>query len=130
MLIPLVSVLNLLYFYISTFRSMCAVPNMAVFWSSLTSCFPDIIIIIINTFIFKIYCHTLCRSRMLFLIGEYKISEMETKGLLEMTWRRHVCSCVPYIVRSKRLLLRSVCSKYLRFRSRSARYNFPIEIEI
>jgi len=30
-LIPLVSVLNLLYFYITTFRSMCAVPNMAVF---------------------------------------------------------------------------------------------------
>ena len=39
-LISLVSVLNLLYFYISTFRSMCAVPNMAVFSSSLTSCFP------------------------------------------------------------------------------------------
>jgi len=38
-LISLVSVLNLLYFYISTFRSMCAVPNMAVFRSSLTSCF-------------------------------------------------------------------------------------------
>jgi len=37
-LISLVSVLNLLFFYISTFRSMCAVPNMAVFWSSLTSC--------------------------------------------------------------------------------------------
>jgi len=32
-------VLNLLYFYISTFRRMCAVPNMAVFCSSLTSCF-------------------------------------------------------------------------------------------
>jgi len=32
-LISLVSVLKLLYFYISTFRSMCAVPNMAVFWS-------------------------------------------------------------------------------------------------
>ena len=29
-LISLVSVLNLLYFYIITFRSMCAVPNMAV----------------------------------------------------------------------------------------------------
>ena len=27
-LISLVSVLSLLYFYISTFRSMCAVPNM------------------------------------------------------------------------------------------------------
>ena len=38
-LISLVSVLNLLYFYINTFRSMCAVPNMAVFCSSLTSCF-------------------------------------------------------------------------------------------
>ena len=39
-LISFVSVLNLLYFYISTFRSMCAVHNMAAFWSSLTSCFP------------------------------------------------------------------------------------------
>ena len=39
-LISLVSLLNLLYFYISTFRSVCAVPNMAVFWSSFTSCFP------------------------------------------------------------------------------------------
>ena len=39
-LISLVSVLDLLYFYISTFRSMCTVPNMTVFCSSLTSCFP------------------------------------------------------------------------------------------
>ena len=39
-LISLLSVLDLLYFYISTFRSVCAMPNMAVFWSSLTSCFP------------------------------------------------------------------------------------------
>ena len=38
-LISLVSVLNLLYFYISTFRNICAVPNMAVFCSSLTSWF-------------------------------------------------------------------------------------------
>jgi len=43
-LISSVSVLNLLYFYSSTFRSMCAVPNMAVFWSSLTSCFPDMLL--------------------------------------------------------------------------------------
>jgi len=34
-LISLVSVLNLLYFYISTFRSVCAVPTMAVFCSLL-----------------------------------------------------------------------------------------------
>jgi len=32
-LISLVSVLNLLYFYISTFLSICAVPNTAVFRS-------------------------------------------------------------------------------------------------
>jgi hypothetical protein len=38
-LISLVPVLNLLYFYISTFRNMCAVLNMDVFCSSLTSNF-------------------------------------------------------------------------------------------
>jgi len=36
----LVPALSLLFFYVSTFRSMCAVPNMAVFHSSLTSWFP------------------------------------------------------------------------------------------
>ena len=44
MLISLDSVLNLLYFYISTFRSMCAVPNMAVFCGSSTSCFPEMLL--------------------------------------------------------------------------------------
>ena len=43
-LISLVSVLDLLYFYISTFRSMCAVSNMAVFCSSLTSWFPGMLL--------------------------------------------------------------------------------------
>ena len=43
-LILLVSMLNLLYFYISTFRIMCAVPNMVVFCSSLTSCFPGMLL--------------------------------------------------------------------------------------
>ena len=37
----LVPALVLLFFYVSTFRSMCAVPNMAVFCSSLTSWFHD-----------------------------------------------------------------------------------------
>ena len=45
-LISLVSVFNLLYFYISTFRSMCAVHNMAVFCS-----FIIIVIIIIKIII-------------------------------------------------------------------------------
>ena len=35
--ITLFAMLNLSHFYISTFRSMCAVPNMAVFCSSLIS---------------------------------------------------------------------------------------------
>ena len=43
-LISLVSILNQLYFYISTFRSTCAVPNMTVFWSSLTSWFPGMLL--------------------------------------------------------------------------------------
>ena len=43
-LISLVPVLNLLYFYISTFRSMLAVRNMAVLCSSLTSCFPGMLL--------------------------------------------------------------------------------------
>ena len=44
LLLSLVSVLNLLHFYISTFRSLCAVPNMAVFCSSLTACFPGMLL--------------------------------------------------------------------------------------
>ena len=43
-LISLVPVLNLLNFYISTFWSVCAVPNMAVFWSSLTSYLPGMLL--------------------------------------------------------------------------------------
>ena len=43
-LISLLAVLNLLYFYISTFRSTCAVSNMAVFCSSLTSWFPGMLL--------------------------------------------------------------------------------------
>jgi hypothetical protein len=36
--------LNVLHFYISTFRSMCAVRNMAVFCSSLISCFTSMLL--------------------------------------------------------------------------------------
>ena len=43
-LTSLVSVLNLLYFYISTFRRMCAVSNMAVFCNYLTSWFPGMLL--------------------------------------------------------------------------------------
>jgi len=40
----LVPALVLLFFYVCTFRSMCAVPNMAVFCSSLTSGFPGMLL--------------------------------------------------------------------------------------
>ena len=43
-LISLVPVLTQLYLYVTTFRSMCAVPNMAVFCSSLTSRFPGMLL--------------------------------------------------------------------------------------
>ena len=42
--LSLVPALALLCFYFSTFRSMCAVPNMAVFCSSLTSWFPGMLL--------------------------------------------------------------------------------------
>jgi len=40
MLLPM---LNVLYFYIGTSHSMCAVNNMAVFCTSLISCFPQML---------------------------------------------------------------------------------------
>ena len=42
--ISLVPALGLLYFYVSTFRSMCVVPNMAVFCCSFTSWFPSMLL--------------------------------------------------------------------------------------
>ena len=82
-LISLVSVLNLLYFYISTFRSMCAVPNMAVLCSSLTACFPGMLLTYsLNnfeivpvapiftgiTFVFTFHMHSISIVRSLFII--------------------------------------------------------------
>ena len=66
--ITLFTVLNLLYFYISTFRSVCAVPNMAVLCSSLISCFPgmllryflndfEIVPVAPTTFVFTFHMH-------------------------------------------------------------------------
>jgi hypothetical protein len=42
--ISLASALALMFFYNRTFRSMCAVPNTAVFCSSLTSRFPGMVL--------------------------------------------------------------------------------------
>jgi len=40
----LLLMLIILYFYIGTFRSMCALPSMAVCCSSLISCFPRMLL--------------------------------------------------------------------------------------
>jgi hypothetical protein len=42
--ISLAAALALMYFYISTFQNMCAVPNVAVFCSSLNSWFPGMVL--------------------------------------------------------------------------------------
>ena len=42
--VMLFSVINFLYFYISTFRSMCTVQNMAVFLRFLISCFRGMLL--------------------------------------------------------------------------------------
>jgi len=68
-LISLVSVLNLLYSYISTFRSMCAVPNVAVFCSSLTLYFPGIMLTyFLNDLEMYYYYYYLLHLRSLFTI--------------------------------------------------------------
>ena len=50
--ISLVPASGLWYFYVSTFRSLCAVPSMVVFCSSFASWFPGILLIyFLNDFV-------------------------------------------------------------------------------
>jgi hypothetical protein len=51
--ISLAAALALMYFYISTFRSMCVVPNMTVLCSSLTSWFSGMVL----TYYYYYYYH-------------------------------------------------------------------------
>ena len=93
-LIELVSVLNPLYFYISTFRSMCAVPNMAVFCSSLTSCFPGMLLTyFLNDFVIVPVVHIITGITFVFTFHMRYISIV---GLytLESSWllfQSHFC---------------------------------------
>jgi len=57
-LISLVPVFKLLYFYISTFRSMCAVPNMAVFWIPVAPVITGMAFV----FTFHMRCFSVVRS--------------------------------------------------------------------
>ena len=122
-LISLVSVLNLLYFYISTFRSMCAVPNMAVFCSSLTSCFPGMLvtyflndfeivpvapIIAGITFVFTFYmrCISIVRSLYFRIFSDYFLIIFLSPDIA-MSINIHVPFSLPLIIMSG-LLLRIV----------------------
>ena len=89
-----VPALALLYFYVSTFRSMCAVPNMAVFCSSFTSWFPGMLLMyflndfemvpvtpiitgITLVFTFHMHCISIVRSLYLlsFLFNHISVSQ-------------------------------------------------------
>ena len=62
----LVPALVLLFFYVSTFRSMCAVPNMAVFCSSLTLLLL-LLLLLLQTYIFMFQCF----MRLLYILMLY-----------------------------------------------------------
>ena len=81
-LISLLAVLNPLYFYISTFRSMCAVPNMAVFCSSLTSCFPGMLLLLLSLLLLLLLLLLLCA---LFDKISY-CNELNTHRHCEISW--------------------------------------------
>ena len=55
--ISLVPALALLYFYVSTFRSMCAVPNMVFFCSSFTSWFPGMFLLYFLNDYYYCFCY-------------------------------------------------------------------------
>jgi hypothetical protein len=59
--ISLVPTLTQLYLCVSTFRSMCAVPNMAVFCSSLTSWFPGMLLTLSSKRLWNCPSHTYYR---------------------------------------------------------------------
>ena len=127
-LISLVSVLNLLYFYISTFRSMCAVPNMAVFCSSLTSCFAGLLLTyflnefeivpvapiitgIIFVFIFHMRCISIVRSLYFRIFSAYFLITFLSPEIA-MSINIHVPFSLPQIIMSGLLLgiVLSVCT--------------------
>ena len=84
--ISLVSVLNLLYFYISTFRSMCAVPNMAVFCRSLTSRFPGMLLTyFLNDFEIVPVAHIITGITFVFTFHMHCISIVSRRFLLPVS---------------------------------------------
>ena len=80
------SCLVFLCFYVSTFRSMCAVPNMAVFCSSLTSGFPVMLLTyFLNDFEMVPFAPIITDITLIIILGSrivYKHIVMETTILI------------------------------------------------
>ena len=101
MLFPM---LNVLYLYISTSRSMCAVPSVAVLCSSLMSCFP---VAAINTgitsvFTFHIHCISILRSLYFIISASFLITFIPSK--IATYINIHVPLLLPRIMMSDLLL--------------------------
>ena len=120
--------LNLLYFYISTSPSVCAVPNMAVFCSSLISSFPGMLlryflnyfqmvpvapIITGITFVFTFHmrCISIVRS-LYFKIVSDSIFITFLSSEIATSLSKHVSFSVRYVMTSSSLLgtVLSVCT--------------------
>jgi len=124
----LVPTLALLFFYVSTFRSMCAVPNMAVFCSSLTSWFSGmsltyflddlemvpvapIIIGITLAFTFHMRCISIVRSLYFKIFSAYFLITFLSPGIVTSV-NMHVLFSLSRIIMSGLLLgiFLSVCT--------------------
>jgi hypothetical protein len=92
-LISLAPTLALMYFYISTFRSMCAVPNMAVFCSSLTSWFPGMVLTYFTIIIIGIVIthNDAPQSVGLLLASDQLVAETSTWKHTTNTTDKHPC---------------------------------------
>jgi ABC-type transport system involved in multi-copper enzyme maturation permease subunit len=91
----LAPVLNLLYFYISIFRSMCAVPNMAVFCSSLISWILLLLLLLFGLFLIILGTTTRltpgCHGSSHSLFDTYGISTSYSQSILYQFILVHTC---------------------------------------
>ena len=79
----LVPVLTPLYLYVSTFRSMCAVPNMAVICSSLTSWFPGMLLMyFLDNFEMLYVFFWVITRRLNFSCRRFGITQKKTHNIL------------------------------------------------
>jgi hypothetical protein len=93
----LVPVFVLLYIYVSTFRSMCAVPNMAVYWHGVLVCCLRIFWIILKWFlslqllpVSPSFSHSTCAVFFLWSIYILKSSQLLFNHI-SVSWNCNTC---------------------------------------